>query len=433
MRHNSNPWGRQAAGCFGLAGLAAQAILYAHVRSTAIDFQSNRTGIDPRSKTHTGGPRIHARSQSHGRRPPPPPTYHQADGQETTRHTGQDAGVAGTDHGPGVRSTRRRRVESPRHSPVSFHAGAERGRRDHPAAGRAHPVPGRGGTRRLLERRDARGKCRLVSLGVFVSFTARAPCSGFIPAPTPPQFPPPPPNKLLRLPLSFKTRVRATGAEHRHIVLALRLEAAASAAGAAAAGQERRWGSMGISRIPALMDKPVESESLAALVQEFKAAYAACGHELLTVYLGLPLSGSRVCVLPVRWRALHVQVMEEAGGGRGAEADGGEKEEEGGEEGPSSPPQSSLPETQGGGSPSELPGWIQAVNSYEGSLSALVAHHARTLGQGVPGPSTLLQLLRAKAGPLRMHDLLMLGSLPPARPPPPPPKRRSTQCPPVGG
>lgn len=54
-------------------------------------------------------------------------------------------------------------------------------------------------------------------------------------------------------------------------------------------GASRRWGSMGISRSAALMDKPVQFPSLSALVGEFEAAYdAACGHELLAIHLGLP-------------------------------------------------------------------------------------------------------------------------------------------------
>lgn len=134
------------------------------------------------------------------------------------------------------------------------------------------------------------------------------------------------------------------------------------------------------------MDKPLDSPTLSALVRRFELAYAAVGHELAEVNIGLPLSSSRGCLLPIRWRALHVQL------------EGKQDEEDGGAE-------------EGGGA-----GWTGLVDAYEGSLSALVAHHARTLGQGVPSPAGLRQLLDAKKGPLRMHDLMLLGS-------PPPPKK----------
>lgn len=184
------------------------------------------------------------------------------------------------------------------------------------------------------------------------------------------------PTAVLRLPLSFKTRVRTTGAVHRHIVLAVR------------DARSRQWGSMGISRSPRLMDKPVDFSSLSALVREFEQSYDACGHELRVVYLGLPFSTSRVCRLPIVWRALHVVVGKE--GTADGDSDG----------------------------PPPGDGWTQAIEHYEGSLSALVAHHTRTMGFGLPSPASLLQMLVAKGGPLRMHDLTMAGRPPPPRPPP---------------
>lgn len=189
-------------------------------------------------------------------------------------------------------------------------------------------------------------------------------------------------SAVLRLPLSFKTRVRATGAVHRHIVLAVR-------------DTSRRWGSMGISRCADLMDKPMDFPSLSALVREFERSYDVCGHELRTVYLGLPFSPSRTCRLPIIWRALHLAVKNEG--------TTGDRDSEGALEGDSG---------------NVCHRWAHVVDLFEGSLSALIAHHARTMGLGLPSPASLLEMLVAKGGPVRMHDLTMAWSPPPPRPPP---------------
>jgi hypothetical protein len=102
-----------------------------------------------------------------------------------------------------------------------------------------------------------------------------------------------------RLPLSFTTRVVETGQTHRHIVLAL------------VCVSHQRWGAMGMSRRADLMDKDLIFKSLSALVEEFRRAYCVCGHELVSVYVGLPFSSSPSCTLPVVWRALHIDLKSE--------------------------------------------------------------------------------------------------------------------------
>ena len=96
-----------------------------------------------------------------------------------------------------------------------------------------------------------------------------------------------------RVPLSFKSTFR--GNVHRHIVLAVRVGS--------------RWGSVGISRRQNLMDKPVVYESLTHLISDYEAAYAECFHQLLTVYLGLPLPRTfQADDRPIKWRAAKVRV-----------------------------------------------------------------------------------------------------------------------------
>lgn len=153
------------------------------------------------------------------------------------------------------------------------------------------------------------------------------------------------PPAVLRLPLSFKTR--ATGAVHRHIVLAIR-------------GPSRRWGSMGISRCARLIDKPMDYSSLSALVRELERSYDVCGHELRTIYLGLPFSTSRACRLPIVCRALHVAVMNE---GTTIDSDS---------EGPLEGDSGDIGHR-----------WTHVVDHFKGSLSTLISHHVGTMRLGL--------------------------------------------------
>jgi hypothetical protein len=59
------------------------------------------------------------------------------------------------------------------------------------------------------------------------------------------------------------------------------------------------------------MDKDLIFKSLSALVEEFRRAYCVCGHELVSVYVGLPFSSSPSCTLPVVWRTLHIDLKSE--------------------------------------------------------------------------------------------------------------------------
>ncbi len=154
-----------------------------------------------------------------------------------------------------------------------------------------------------------------------------------------------------RLPLSFQTRERDTGCVHRHIVLAVAYHAS--------------WGAMGMSRCPDLMDKALVFPSLSALVAEYQRAYSECGHELEGGYVGLPLSGTAACTLPIVWRALHLCVKDN-------------KEEE---------------------------VWKATLDHFAQSMHALVAHHRRR--RPLPSSGQLLACLKEKGGPLQLRDLGM--------------------------
>lgn len=91
---------------------------------------------------------------------------------------------------------------------------------------------------------------------------------------------------LDRLPLSFKSKCESN--TYRHIVLALR--------------HENKWGAVGLSRRSNLMFKEMTYPSLCDLIQEYKSAYAACGHRLIKIYIGLPFSHDIHCDMAVLWR-----------------------------------------------------------------------------------------------------------------------------------
>jgi tubulinyl-Tyr carboxypeptidase len=89
-----------------------------------------------------------------------------------------------------------------------------------------------------------------------------------------------------RLPLSFKSKCESN--THRHIVLALRYD--------------NKWGAIGLSRRSNLMFKDIAYPSLCDLIQEYKASYAACGHRLIKIYIGLPFSHDIHCDMAILWR-----------------------------------------------------------------------------------------------------------------------------------
>ena len=98
---------------------------------------------------------------------------------------------------------------------------------------------------------------------------------------------------LVRVPISFKSS--ADGNVYRHIVLAI--------------AQNSKWGALGISRRDSLMYKDMRFSSLSDLILEFKSSYAACGHELLKVYVGLPFLHDPTDG-PIKWRALKLDVTD---------------------------------------------------------------------------------------------------------------------------
>ena len=101
---------------------------------------------------------------------------------------------------------------------------------------------------------------------------------------------------LCRFPLSFKSK--CDGNAYRHIVLAIR------------EAKDDRWGALGISRRKTLQGKEVRHESLAALVDDYRRSYESCGHELVKVYVGLPLPCSVHSMEPVKWRVLKLRLDE---------------------------------------------------------------------------------------------------------------------------
>ena len=98
---------------------------------------------------------------------------------------------------------------------------------------------------------------------------------------------------LERIPLSFKTKF-LRGTVHRHIVLAVRYEG--------------KWGAVGISRRPSLMNKDFVFDTLSDLVQNYVTSYEACYHKLLTLYIGLPLT-HELGDQPIKWRASKIRVF----------------------------------------------------------------------------------------------------------------------------
>ncbi|TPX61938.1 hypothetical protein PhCBS80983_g00857 [Powellomyces hirtus] len=95
-----------------------------------------------------------------------------------------------------------------------------------------------------------------------------------------------------RIPCSFKSEC---GSEtYRHIVLLIR--------------HGDRWGALGISRRPDLMDKPLSFKSLPEILKEFKKAYENNGHRLVKIKLGLPITHDTSSNERFTWKYLSLYV-----------------------------------------------------------------------------------------------------------------------------
>ena len=108
---------------------------------------------------------------------------------------------------------------------------------------------------------------------------------------------------LLRFPVSFKSA--CDGNVYRHIVLAVHDT------------KEATWGALGISRRKKLQFKDPTFASLGALVGDYRKSYEACDHDLVKVYVGLPLPTSVHSMEPVKWRVLKMKLEP---GGKWADA-----------------------------------------------------------------------------------------------------------------
>ena len=82
-------------------------------------------------------------------------------------------------------------------------------------------------------------------------------------------------KNILRLPIAFKSRVNGDNT-FQHIVMAV----------AHGPLNDKKWGSIGLSRAKSLMYKKSIYNSLASLLMEFKLAYEKEHHELLFIYVG---------------------------------------------------------------------------------------------------------------------------------------------------
>lgn len=100
-----------------------------------------------------------------------------------------------------------------------------------------------------------------------------------------------------RVPLSFKSRLVGQNTVFRHIVLAVRYQG--------------KWGALGLSRRRNLMWKEITYDSLYELVQDYKLSYESVFHELLAVYLGLPIPHDTLQNYPVKWKAARVSLHQD--------------------------------------------------------------------------------------------------------------------------
>ena len=98
--------------------------------------------------------------------------------------------------------------------------------------------------------------------------------------------------ELDRFPLAFKSV--CNGQSYRHIVLVVRHKGC--------------YGALGLSRVRTLMDKPIVFPSLVDLLDEYAACYAAHGHALASVKLGLCFSRDPLSRQVPYWRFVSLAV-----------------------------------------------------------------------------------------------------------------------------
>jgi len=98
-------------------------------------------------------------------------------------------------------------------------------------------------------------------------------------------------KELDRFMLAFKSQHHEE--VYRHIVLVIRYK-----------NEEGRfvYGSLGLSRRDTLMWKAPKYENLMDLVQEYKSAYEKCGHSLLKVKFGMPITHNPSSIEPIIWK-----------------------------------------------------------------------------------------------------------------------------------
>ena len=101
-------------------------------------------------------------------------------------------------------------------------------------------------------------------------------------------------KRKLILALSFKSYFE--GRTYRHIVLVLRYGG--------------MYGSIGLSRRPDLMGKPLAYSSLAALVKEYEECYVKNFHKLERITIGLVISHVKSLNKPLMWKYANIDLQE---------------------------------------------------------------------------------------------------------------------------
>lgn len=101
-----------------------------------------------------------------------------------------------------------------------------------------------------------------------------------------------------RIPLSFKSKLIGSDSKavFRHIVLIVRYQ--------------NKFGALGISRRKNLMWKDITYDNLYDLIRDFRESYHSISHELLAIYLGLPIAHDMVNDCPVKWKAVRVSMRQ---------------------------------------------------------------------------------------------------------------------------
>ena len=117
-------------------------------------------------------------------------------------------------------------------------------------------------------------------------------------------------DEIERYTIRFKTIQRTTHQLYRHMVLAVFVPTARVGAvvrrraidqAAHRAATTGLWGAIGLSRESELMTKECCFCSLAALVEDFIDSYHSCGHDVVSLAVGLPISHDDFSCAPVCW------------------------------------------------------------------------------------------------------------------------------------